>query len=68
MNNQHSLSCASCQFYVQTNDANSFGKCHRYPPTVVSANIKGENYNYYNFPIVHANRDWCGEHKECNDE
>jgi hypothetical protein len=53
--NQHP-SCGTCFYYVQQGPGERTGRCHRHPPTVIAP-----LYAYR--PVVHGEREWCGEHK-----
>lgn len=51
--------CATCRFF----NAFSFksqGKCQRFPPQV---NLNRDDRAEANFPTVHADNCWCGEHR-----
>lgn len=50
--------CESCLFYRQIKTRSSYGRCHRYPPVVVSL---GDGDTAQERPVM-ANIDWCGDH------
>ena len=55
--------CAYWDFDAREDSVNSYGECHRYPPTRID-----EVSQLYPFSLAVSAKDWCGEWKAKEDK
>ncbi len=54
--------CRDCVYFEGCVDEDEFDFCRRYPPITIWNTVTNETD--YEFPIVSADHDWCGEFKQ----